>query len=186
MQIFEQTYGAVKKRGTNEKKRFTAVKKEHKYKGSPAPKFDGEEYLLVDGYNVIFSWDKLRALAESSIDGARAALINILCNYRGYTKCNLILVFDAYKVKGSRREVEEVNGIKIIYTKEAETADMYIEKASYKLAKNNKVRVVTSDALEQLIILGNGALRVSSRAFLEEVREAEAEIRGLIAENNLN
>lgn len=183
MQIFEQTYGAVKKRGTNEKKRFTAVKKEHKYKGSPAPKFDGEEYLLVDGYNVIFSWDKLRALAESSIDGARAALINILCNYRGYTKCNLILVFDAYKVKGSRREVEEVNGIKIIYTKEAETADMYIEKASYKLAKNNKVRVVTSDALEQLIILGNGALRVSSRAFLEEVEQAEDEIRQLITES---
>ncbi len=186
MQIFEQTYGAIKKRNNNEpKKRFKAkTGDEHKkYKGSPVQKYDGEEYLLVDGYNVIFSWDKLRALAESSIDGARSALVNILCNYRGYRKCNLILVFDAYKVKGAHREIEETGGIKIIYTKEAETADMYIEKASYKLAENNKVRVVTSDALEQLIILGNGALRVSSAAFYEEVQEAEDEIRNLINNN---
>ena len=92
-------------------------------------------------------------------------MINILCNYQGYSKCNLILVFDAYKVKGEHREVETVNNISIVYTKEAETADMFIEKTSHKLAKTNKVRVVTSDALEQMIILGNGALRVSSRAF---------------------
>lgn len=183
MKIFEQTYGAVKKKNNNEpKKRFKASKGDShkKYKGSPPKQFDGEEYLLVDGYNVIFAWDNLRALSESSIDGARNALINILCNYQGYRKCNLIVVFDAYKVKGNNREIEEKNGIKIIYTKEAETADMYIEKASYKLAKNNKVRVVTSDALEQLIILGNGALRVSSAAFYDEVREAEEEIRSLI------
>lgn len=96
-------------------------------------------------------------------------LINILCNYQGYKKCNVILVFDAYKVKGNVKEVEKVNNITIVYTKEAETADMYIEKVSYKLAKTNKVRVVTSDALEQLIILGNGALRVSSKEFLFEV-----------------
>lgn len=162
MNIFEQTYGAVKKRSPGEKRRQYKAEpaQDNKYK-KKKPSYDGEEYILVDGYNVIFAWDKLRKLSEDSIDGARETLINILCNYRGYRKCNLILVFDAYKVKGAAREVEEVNGIKIIYTKEAETADMYIEKASYKLAKEHRVRVVTSDALEQLIILGNGALRVS-------------------------
>lgn len=183
MNIFEQTYGAVKKRDTGEKrKHFKASPTDNKYKKTKPSNFDGEEYLLVDGYNVIFAWEKLRKLSEDNIDGAREALINILCNYQGYRKCNLILVFDAYKVKGAKREVEEINGIKIIYTKEAETADMYIEKASYKLAKNHKVRVVTSDALEQLIILGNGALRVSSLMFLDEVNDAEREIRELISE----
>lgn len=93
-------------------------------------------------------------------------------------------MFDAYRVKGSHREVEQVNGISVVYTKEAETADMYIEKTSHQLAKNNRVRVVTSDGLEQLIILGNGALRVSSRAFLDEVRNAEEEIRRIISEEN--
>ena len=139
--------------------------------------------MLVDGYNVIFAWEHLKTLSEGSIDGAREALTNILCNYQGWKKCELILVFDAYKVKGNQREVERVNGISIVYTKEAETADMYIEKVSHQLAKKHRVRVVTSDGLEQLIILGNGALRVSSRAFLEEVREAEDEIRRIIAEN---
>ena len=132
---------------------------------------------------MIFAWEHLKTLSEGSIDGAREALINILCNYQGWKKCELILVFDAYKVKGSQREVERVNGISIVYTKEAETADMYIEKVSHQLAKKHRVRVVTSDGMEQLIILGNGALRVSSRAFLEEVKEAENEIRRIIAEN---
>ncbi|MER2081014.1 MAG: NYN domain-containing protein, partial [Ruminococcus sp.] len=146
------------------------------------PDYDGLDYLLVDGYNVIFAWEHLRAMAERSIDDARNALINILCNYQGFKKCELIAVFDAYKVKGSQREVERVNNISIVYTKEAETADMYIEKVSHQLAKKHRVRVVTSDGMEQLIILGNGALRVSSRAFLEEVREAEEEIRRIIEE----
>lgn len=188
MNIFEQTYGAIKKKSAGEsRKRFKAkTGEEHKkHKKSPPSNFDGEEYILVDGYNVIFAWEHLRKLSESSIDGARSALVNILCNYRGYKKCNLIVVFDAYRVKGAKREVEEENGIKIIYTKEAETADMYIEKASYKLARNHRVRVVTSDALEQLIILGNGALRVSSAAFLAEVEEAEEEIREII-ENGID
>jgi small GTP-binding protein len=184
MQIFEQTYGAIKKRKTQTRKSFKAkVGNEHsKYKNSSVSNYDGEEYLLVDGYNVIFAWDNLRKLSESSIDGARNTLINILCNYQGYKKCKLIVVFDAYRVKGNAREIEQINGIKVIYTKEAETADMYIEKASYKLAKNNKVRVVTSDSLEQLIILGNGALRVSSSSFLQEVEQAENEIREFLTE----
>lgn len=184
MKIFEQTYGPVRKNTQqNIRKKFTAKdsKAQTKYKGKPAPEYDGTEYLLVDGYNVIFSWDELRELSEDNIDGARQKLINILCNYQGYKKCELILVFDAYKVKGDR-EIERVNNIDIVYTKEAETADMYIEKTSHKLAKNNLVRVVTSDGMEQLIILAGGALRVSSRAFFEEVKEAEEEIRRIINE----
>lgn len=184
MRIFEQTYGPVKKRADSAKTKIkkpaqstdAVIRKKH-----ISPEYDGEEYILVDGYNVIFSWENLKKLSDGSIDGARAALINILCNYQGFCKCELILVFDAYRVKGRHREVERVNGISVVYTKEAETADMYIEKASYKLAKNHRVRVVTSDAMEQMIILGNGALRVPSLSFLEEVRQAENEIRAIIS-----
>ena len=114
---------------------------------------------------------------------SRNKLIEILSNYQGYKKCEVILVFDAYKVKGNR-EIEKVGNINIVYTKEAETADMYIEKVTHKLAKNHKVRVVTSDALEQLIILGSGALRVSSRMFYEEVLGVQEEIKRIIDENS--
>lgn len=185
MQIFEQTYGPIKNRSNHRGQNhftFTESTEKKKNKTAPLPRYEGTEYLLVDGYNVIFSWDKLKALMQDNIDGARNTLINILCNYQGYKKCEVILVFDAYKVKGNAREVEKVNNITIVYTKEAETADMYIEKASYKLAKNNKVRVVTSDALEQLIILAGGALRVSSREFLYEIQQAEEDIRNIISE----
>ena len=187
MQIFEQTYGPIKNRSANQN-HFTFTQKAEsknenkKYKSSRSARYDGTEYLLVDGYNVIFAWDSLKELSKDNVEGARNMLINILCNYQGYKKCEVILVFDAYKVKGSSREVEKVNNINIVYTKEAETADMYIEKVSHKLAKNNKVRVVTSDALEQLIILGNGALRVSSREFLYEIQQAEEDIRNIISE----
>ncbi len=182
--IFEQTYGSIHKRKSNSVKRRISAPEQKPYKGKAPENYDGEEYLLVDGYNVIFSWEKLRKLSEENIDGARGALINILCNYQGYRKCELIVVFDAYKVKGDHREVERVNNISVVYTREAETADMYIEKTSHKLAKKHRVRVVTSDAMEQLIILGAGALRVSSRAFEEEVNEAENEIRELISAEN--
>lgn len=189
MQIFEQTYGPIKNRSNPDNSHFTFTKNAEsksdnkKYKAPHSPKYTGEEYLLVDGYNVIFAWDSLKELSKSNnLDGARNALVNILCNYQGYKKCEVILVFDAYKVKGNSREIEQVNNINIVYTKEAETADMYIEKVSHKLAKNHKVRVVTSDALEQLIILGNGALRVSSREFLYEIEQIETEIRNIISE----
>lgn len=185
MQIFERTYGPIKNRNYDRSQnhfRLTQKAEEKKYKSKNASRYDGTQYLLVDGYNVIFSWDRLKELAQDNMDAARNALINILCNYQGYKKCNVILVFDAYKVKGAVREVEKIDNITIVYTKEAETADMYIEKASYKLAKNNQVRVVTSDAVEQLIILGTGALRVSSREFQFEVQAAEEEIRQRIAE----
>lgn len=184
MQIFEQTYGPVKKRNNNAERRVVGSlphPERTNPKRKPAPKYEGDDYLLVDGYNVIFSWDNLKKLAKDTLDGARNTLINILCNYQGYSRCRLILVFDAYKVKGKHREVEKVNNISVVYTKEAETADTYIEKVSNELAKNHRVRVVTSDGMEQMIILGNGALRVSSRAFLDEVKQAEAEIRELIS-----
>ena len=186
MEIFEQTYGKIKHKNPNNS-HFTFTEKTEKQnpKRMPkAPKYEGPEYLLVDGYNVIFSWDNLKKLADSSIDGARNALINILCNYQGYKRCEVIVVFDAYKVKGNHREIEKVNNITVVYTKEAEIADMYIEKASLDLAKKHKVRVVTSDALEQVIILGNGALRVSSREFQGEVKSAEENIRTIIENNH--
>ena len=181
MHIFEQTYGPVRQRRQQVQRRvFRApdADRDNKKRGKAPARYDGTDYLLVDGYNVIFAWEHLKAL---TFDGAREALINILCNFQGYRQCEVIVVFDAYKVKGQQREVERVNGISVVYTKEAETADMYIEKVSAKLSEKHRVRVVTSDGLEQLIILGNGALRVSSRAFLEEVRQAEEEIRRLIA-----
>lgn len=185
MEIFEQTYGPIKRRNENVAEHFTFTESKDKPQKKEKPvkikRYDGKEYLLVDGYNVIFSWDNLREISKDNIDGARNMLVNILCNYQGYKKCEVILVFDAYKVKGNNREVEKVNGINIVYTKEAETADMYIEKVSHDLAKkNNKVRVVTSDALEQIIILGNGALRVLSKEFLTEVKNAEESIKEII------
>lgn len=186
MEIFEQTYGKIKHKNPNNS-HFTFTEKTEKQNPKRMPKalkYEGPEYLLVDGYNVIFSWDNLKKLADSSIDGARNALINILCNYQGYKRCEVIVVFDAYKVKGNHREIEKVNNITVVYTKEAETADMYIEKASLDLAKKHKVRVVTSDALEQVIILGNGALRVSSREFQGEVKSAEENIRTIIENNH--
>ena len=186
MEIFEQTYGPIKNKNPNNSHfSFTEKAKTPNPKKLPKmPKYEGPEYLLVDGYNVIFAWDNLSKLAKSSIDGARNALINILCNYQGYKKCEVTVVFDAYKVKGNHREIEKVNNITVVYTKEAETADMYIEKASLDLAKKHKVRVVTSDALEQVIILGNGALRVSSREFQAEVSAAEQTIRNIIENNH--
>lgn len=186
MEIFEQTYGPIKNKNPNNSHfSFTEkAKSPNSKKLLKVPKYEGPEYLLVDGYNVIFAWGNLNKLAESSIDGARNALINILCNYQGYKKCEVIVVFDAYKVKGNHREIEKVNNITVVYTKEAETADMYIEKASLDLAKKHKVRVVTSDALEQVIILGNGALRVSSREFQAEVSAAEQTIRNIIENNH--
>ena len=180
MEMYEKMFGKIEPKNYNRASSFyTKTEKKEIYKRKDTKKFDGEEYLLVDGYNVIFAWEELKALSKDNIEGARNKLIEILSNYQGYKKCEVILVFDAYKVKGNR-EVEKVNNINIVYTKEAETADMYIEKATHKLAKNHKVRVVTSDALEQLIILGNGALRVSSRMFYDEVLNAQEEIRRII------
>lgn len=178
MEIFERTYGKIDR----DPRRAMRNEKQPEYKKIPKlpPPPKGPEYLLVDGYNIIFAWDELNKLAKDNLDLARNTLINVLCNYQGFRQCNLILVFDAYKVKGNHREVENIGGISVVYTKEAETADMYIEKVAHKLGKDHKVRVATSDNVEQLIILGSGGIRVSAHEFHEEVKLVEKTIRELI------
>ena len=182
MAIFERTYGPIKHdplQAFRPVKKSPAKKAQTAYRAKP-PK-EGPEHLLVDGYNVIFAWDDLRDLAAGSLEAARGKLMDILCNYAAYRQCVPILVFDAYKVKGGVGSVERYHNLYVVYTKEAETADMYIEKATHRIAKHHRTRVVTSDATEQLIILGAGALRVSSRSFREEVQAAEQEVRRILA-----
>lgn len=153
-------------------------REDHLKTESAKRKNTGEEYLLVDGYNIIFAWDELRELAETDLGAARGKLADILCNYQGYKRCTLILVFDAYKVEGNPGEVEKYHNIHIVYTKEAETADQYIEKTVRKISRNHEVTVATSDALEQVIILGQGARRMSAAGLKEEVELAITELRG--------
>lgn len=136
-----------------------------------------EEYLLVDGYNIIFSWEELKDLATVSIDGARNKLMDILCNYQGFKHCELIVVFDAYKLEGHPVEISNYHNIHVVYTKEAETADQYIEKLVHQIGKKYDVTVATSDKLEQVIILGQGAKRLSAKDFKEEVERMNQQIR---------
>lgn len=178
--IFERTYGPVRRQNPNQSADLaarralgSAPKTARQAAAQPA----GPEYLLVDGYNVIFAWDSLRRLAENDLDIARRRLQDTLCNYAGYRRCTVILVFDAYKVKGGVGSVERYHNIHVVYTREAETADMYIEKTTHELGRKHRVRVVSSDGAEQIIILGSGGLRVSARAFEKEVAAVEAEIR---------
>ena len=142
------------------------------------------EYVLVDGYNIIFAWDELKKLAQINIDAARDALIEMMQNYQGSRKCRLILVFDAYKIKGGERRVEERDNITVVFTAEKETADAYIEKTTYELGGRYKVRVATSDRLEQMIIIGNGAFKVSADEFRLEVEAANKEISRWIEDYN--
>lgn len=175
MEIFERTYGKIKRSEHTAMRRDKTAEKIPKL---PPPK-RGPEFLLVDGYNIIFSWEELSKIAKDNLDLARSNLINIMCNYQGFKNCNLILVFDAYKVK-SDREIEKYGNVSVVYTREAETADMYIEKTAQKLSADNRVRVATSDGTEQLIILGAGATRVSAREFKMEVDEVEKAIRDIL------
>ena len=184
LRIFERTYGKVERRALSPVKPPARTSLDgERYK--ICLQQQGPEYLLVDGYNVIFAWDELKALARQDVAAARAALVDILSNYQGYRQCVVILVFDAYKVKGNPGSVETMGGIRVVYTKEAQTADAYIERATYELRKERRVRVATSDNLEQVIILGHGALRVSARAFRAEVEEAAGQISALVARWNL-
>ncbi len=136
-----------------------------------------KDYLLVDGYNIIFAWDELKDLAKDNLDAARLKLMDMLCNYQGFTHCELICVFDAYKVKGGTGEVSMYHNIHVVYTKEAQTADAYIEKTSRELAQKHRVRVATSDALEQVIVMGHGAIRVSARELYEELEQIAGQMR---------
>ena len=135
---------------------------------------------MVDGYNVIFAWEDLKQLAEISIDGARGKLLDILCNYQAITKVNLIVVFDAYQVKGHGTEIMDYHNIHVVFTKEAETADQYIEKFAHEHGKKYDITVATSDGLEQIIFTGQGAHLISSRELFYEVKRVEQQIREMI------
>lgn len=181
MRIFEQTYGKIQRKTPNT---MHTPKNEPTYKKiykKPKQK-SGEHYLLVDGYNIIFAWEDLKTAASDSLDLARTLLTNRLCAYRAMRNTEVIIVFDAYKVKGNIGSIEQIHNVSVVYTKEAETADSYIEKVTRELGKKHDVRVATSDYLEQLIILGSGALRISANELLEEVSAAEAEIREFLTE----
>ncbi len=181
--IFERTYGKVETKAFQpQKKPARTSLDEGKY--TIRNQKTGPEYLLVDGYNIIFAWEELKKLAAQDVSAARGALEEILSNYQGFRKCVVILVFDAYKVKGNPGSVEKKGNLYVVYTKEAETADAYIEKATYDLGKEHRVRVATSDALEQMIILGHGALRLSARTFQAEVEQVQGEISKLVERHN--
>ena len=174
--IFSRTYGAVRQeRSVARGPVVRDYSVPERYRSGK--KTEGTEYLLVDGYNIIFGWDELRELAEVNIDGARTKLMDILSNYQGIRQCVLILVFDAYKVQGGTEKVLTYHNIHVVYTREAETADQYIEKATHRIARHHQVTVATSDGVEQVIILGQGAARMSARELKEEVERANTELR---------
>ena len=174
--IFEKQFGPVKRRLANEtgfgytynQGSGKKTQKKYVYKENKNKKNE-KKYLLVDGYNVIFAWKELNELAQVNLDGARLKLMDIMSNYQGYKQCELILVFDAYKVKGNIGEVSKYNNINVVYTKEAETADTYIEKVTNEIGKKYQVTVATSDRLEQMIVLSRGAVRMSSNELLQDV-----------------
>lgn len=186
--IFTRTFGPIKQRyesphrGQSPRRvqsphRVLGTERNNPSKVVPVNKEVKEEYLLVDGYNIIFSWEELKELAEDNLDGARSKLMDILSNYQGFRKINIILVFDAYKVKGGVGEVQEYHNIHVVYTKEAETADAYIEKVTNELTRKHNVTVATSDALEQLIILGYGGRRLTAKELKEDIIDVGEQIR---------
>lgn len=175
-EIFVRTFGPIK-REKNVWNRNHAPSSSGEKERKPKKPDSQKEYLLVDGYNIIFAWDELKELAEVNIEGARNKLMDILCNFQGYKKNTLILVFDAYKVEGNQGEVLKYHNIYVVYTKEAETADQYIEKVAHEMGRKYQVTVATSDALEQVIILGQGARRLSAMGLREEIQSANIEIR---------
>ena len=177
MRIFEATYGKIKPRKAAERKENKAPDTPRK---RSKPYKNLEEYVILDGYNVIFAWEELARTAESDLALARDMLTRIMCSYTAFRKCHATIVFDAYKRKGGEGSEEECGNVKVIYTKEAETADAYIEKASKALVDSYTVRVVTSDLEEQYVVLGHGALRVSAKEFRREIENTTSEINETI------
>ncbi len=196
--IFERTYGTIRQerkgwskkviraegqlgKQTESRRERGGTKEDTATEGYRTGKRPGEasrkEYLLVDGYNIIFGWEALKELSETNIEAARSRLMDILCNYQGYRRMTLILVFDAYRVEGNPGSVQEYHNIHVVYTREAETADQYIEKVTKEIGRKHQVTVATSDALEQVIIQSQGAARLSARELWEEIQAAEEEIR---------
>lgn len=177
-EIFTRTYGPIKREKSGWKKSRRVDYSESRELTAPAKKQEvRDEYLLVDGYNIIFSWEELNELAKVNVESARTKLMDILSNYQGYKKMNLILVFDAYRVEGGQGSVQKYHNIYVVYTKEAETADQYIEKTVHAIGRKYNVTVATSDALEQVIILGQGGRRMSAHDLEEEIAAMRREIR---------
>lgn len=177
-EIFQQTYGRIERKKSGWEKapqRIHAQKSEYKPKTSHM--VSKEQYLLVDGYNIIFAWEELKEVAKVNIEGARNKLLDIMCNYQGYKKSHVIVVFDAYKVPGNLGSTLKYHNIHVVYTKEAETADQYIEKTVPHIVEKYRVTVATSDALEQMIIMGQGAERLSARGLQEEIESVNQEMR---------
>lgn len=177
-EIFIRTYGRIERKAENGPKKFSTGTAEKVPKEAKPVK----EYLLVDGYNVIHAWPDLKELAQMNFEAARNKLMDILCNYQGYKKIPVILVFDAYKVEGFQQEIQKYHNIHVVYTKEAETADQYIEKVVHEIGKRYHVTVVTSDGIEQIVTLGQGGTLISSREFLEEVNIVRRQIETDIAD----
>ncbi len=182
-EIFVRTYGPIKNRGMDALRQSRRI--------APGPSLPNREqpayvqkgdWLLVDGYNIIFAWEDLNRLAKESLDDAREALLNALGNYRGIKECHVTVVFDAYKVPGGTGNAENRGGVEVVYTKEGETADMYIERVSYELARKYRVKVATSDGLEQIMILGHGAQRVSAGDLRWELDQVNAQIQDFLRE----
>ncbi|MDE5582384.1 MAG: TetM/TetW/TetO/TetS family tetracycline resistance ribosomal protection protein [Ruminococcus sp.] len=175
LQIFERTYGKINR---DPRKAFKKTKAVNITQTTAKRRvYEPPDYLLVDGYNIIFAWDNLRKTAEKSLDSARAELVGMMSSYQGYTGYEIIIVFDAYRVSGNCRETENHGNVKAVYTKEHETADTYIEKLSHELSEKHRVRVATSDGTEQAVILGNGAMRISARELLSRYIMAEKSVR---------
>ena len=175
MRIFESTYGKIKKRTVSERVENSAPtpeKKERPKKLKPK----GEEYVIIDGYNFLFAIDELRCAAESDIARARDLLTRLMCDYAAFRKCRVIIAFDAYKRRGGEGS-EEIGPVSVVYTREKQTADAYIERTTSEISDRHSVRVVTSDYQEQLVILGSGGLRVSAREFYAEILDTLKLIR---------
>jgi len=171
-EIFIRTYGKIERRTSSTESYYTPEEKKRQKKEEKMT-----EYLLVDGYNIIHAWEDLKELSKINIEAARNKLMDILCNYQGFKKCVLIVVFDAYKVDGYELEIQKYHNIHVVYTKQAETADMYIEKVVHEIGRQYNVRVATSDRVEQVVTLGQGGTLVSAREFLEEVEIVRQQIQ---------
>ncbi len=178
--IYERTYGAVKRESFARSAGKIRAEIEDNYKYNPKREVDTTHYLLVDGYNIIFAWEELKEIADTTIDGARNRLCDILCNFAALKNYEIIVVFDAYKVHGGVGSIEQYHNITVVYTKERETADMYIERVTGEMAKKHRVTVATSDRLQQMIIWGHSAYRLSANELLKAVTEAEGEMREIL------
>ncbi len=185
LKIFERTYGKVERKNPNTTFHTPKTAKPVVYKGKMKNSNYDKEYLLIDGYNIIFAWEDLKEIAKFNLESARAKLVERISAYKLFRDIEVIVVFDAYRVKGNIGETENIDGVCVVYTKEAQTADSYIEKTAKELSKNYKVTVATSDGLEQLIIFGSGAFRLSAKALEEEVTSVENNIKNMVKEYNL-